>query len=227
MKLEPPEFIDAYPKENSRDFKNQVNEKFKDMLQNNLEGKNCYLDILYDQLKPKRNKRKIFTVLIMWLYMCFERPWEKEWKDSIKENDPVIYKIYKTLDDFFTENPDFDIPDIQTFRKYLKSENFKEIILSLPIKPILMKLTEILKFAFSPVKMFLDPRTVEQVELISKFINIIESQRWIKKRDLYRKLRIKKDDCDQLLKKAEEGDFIRTKEFTDRTVWITYTNSED
>lgn len=227
MKLEPLDFIDALPKENSPDFLNLVTENWKNLVQNNLEGKNCYAAILYRQLKPKRNKRNKFYVFILWLYLCFERPLEKGWKYSIKEKDPVFDKIYQTLDDLLIEYPDLDLPDIQTLRRYVKKENFKEIISSLPFKQTLMKFEKIFKFVSSPIRMVQDRRAAEQLKLIFKFMDIIESQRWIKKRDLYKKLRIKKDDCDQLLKKAEEEGFVRTKEYTNKTIWITYADPKD
>lgn len=68
------------------------------------------------------------------------------------------------------------------------------------------------------------PGAAKQLKLILKFMNIIKSQRYVKKRDLMRKLRMKKRDCDRLLKKAEEQGLVKTKEFTDKTVWITYEN---
>lgn len=223
MKLEPLDFIDAFPKENSPDFLNLVTENWKNLIQNNLEGKNCYTAILYRQLKPNRNKRNKFYVFILWLYLCFDRPWEKNWKYSLSEKrgKDFYIKISKKLEKLPIDFPNY--PETQMLRKYLKKENTKDVISSLSFKSALMKLEEILKFVLSPIR--LNQRIIDQLKIIFKFIDIIESQRWIKKRDLYKKLRIKKDDCDHLLEEAEEDGFVKIQNFPCNSTWVIYTDS--
>lgn len=62
---------------------------------------------------------------------------------------------------------------------------------------------------------------------MDKLIEVVKAERYITKRDLYKKLRIKKDECDQLLKKAEERDLVKVREFTAKTVWIIYIGGKD
>lgn len=218
MKIPPSDFFKAYPEEDSPDFRFCVVENWKNLEQGNLEGRNCDASILNQNLGPKKTKKDKFFAFTLWLHLCFSRPWENGWKYSFK----IGYedKIYRALNDFLDDYP--DLPDIQKFKYYLRKENSNKIISSLPFEPALMKLRKTLKFVFAPINPNWDQRVFKKLKLISKFIDIIESEPIIKKSDLMRKLRVKKDECDRLLEKAEEDGFVKIQNFPCKRTWVIY-----
>lgn len=209
-------FERAFPEESSPDFLERVAWNLKNLLEERMEKDDYCAAFLYSGLKKKEYKLDKFYFFVLWLIFCLERPWKKNWKLSLGKEE--LDKASDILEKFLGKFP--DLPDPQILRWYRKK--FKEYIAeAIFLLPMISKLEEPFKDIFGELFRELWKRNLG-LEITFKFIEEISSQRYYRKRDLMRKLRINKEQCDLLLKWAKDRDLIKLKEFPQGSVWITY-----
>lgn len=216
------DFDKIFPKEGSPDFNKHVRQNWGNLNVEKIEGKYCQAAILYQISKPKRNKLNKFYIFILWLFLCLERPWEKNWKYSLSEKGgkDIWVKIDKILSNIPEDFSDTWYPDIQTIRKYMKEEDCKKKVVAVILGPNFIKFSKTLWWVLNkPVFKKLDRK---RIKYLFKFMNILETQRIIRKWDLMRKFQADKGYFDFLLKKAEKEKFIKIKKFPHNSAWIIY-----
>ena len=220
----------AYPKENSPGFTERVK-----LVWQNLDD-DYYIEKLSREFKPNRGKINKLTLFYLWLFLCIERPWEKERKYILdeKQGKNIYNKFYDISDKLGVDFP--DAPNPNTLKKHLKRENFDQTVSWIAIDPkeLVAKLGKV--FIKLEKKISLFQKNVlrigqkyfkkidfEYAKLFYKSLKFIELKKHISKRDLMRKLGINKKDCDSLLREAERQGLVRIKQFPQNSVWIIYT----
>lgn len=214
----------AYPQESSPDFYDRIYQNWQNLKKGRIKGKDCYASMLYRELKPKRGKIRKFAAFVMYLILCLERPWEKEWKLSLsiqnfKSMENKINKILKKIPEDFP-----DLPDPKTLRRFKGKKLFKwkvHGIAEIAENPeIFKKLNQLITFIlrWKPLKEPLKKIDFEYWNILV----YLHSQRHTTKRDLYKKLRINSQRCNSILKKAEKQGFIKIKKHLHESVWITW-----
>ncbi len=217
MKLRYEDFEDPFPQEDSPDFMDRVSRNWENLRNNDIESEDCYALILHKKFKPNRNKVNKFYSFCLWLFLCLDRPWEKNWKLPISEKKyDQIYSVLNVLADSYP-----DLPDIQTIRKRVKKENFEEIVAFLPFRPMFMKIGE----TFRASKIYIQENfPYKELKLLHRFHELIKTERIITKREIMRRLKIERDYCEFLIKKAEEENIITLHQAPKNRLWIIYSD---
>lgn len=216
------DFVDfdrAFPKVDSEDFLKRAAQNWKNLVEETIEEDDYYLALLYFGLKTKGYKLTEFNVLILWLILCFERPWKKNWRVSLSERKgkDIWIKIRKILVELEVDFSSYQYPDLRTLRGYIKKEKFKDHVIETTLIPMLSKLEEPFKAFF--VDLFKELKS-NQWKTVFRFMDEMSSQEHYRKSDLMRKLRIKKEQFDLILKWAKDLGLIKLKEFPQGTVFI-------
>lgn len=203
---------------------------------------------LFRHLKPKRGKIDKFTIFIIWLLLCLERPWErlefmnmsmldftedglaKAWRFNLteKSGENIWNRIDKLLDDILEDY--FINLQLRTLRQQLKKSRLKSMIFSLLIEPNLYRS---LGESFSEFEKSLAPLTEAMSKLgrsdlfhAASIMEYLKEQKYINKRDLMRKFRINKTRCDCLLEYilSEDESYLNIIDgLANNSVWIVYT----
>lgn len=231
--LERKDFWDtAYPKQSSKDFLNRVSQNWQNLEKGEFNKKGNAALRLYHEFKPAKGRINELTMFYLWLYLCLNRPWERNWKTifSDKRHEKIMTKIDGVLSQLeITDKPSLQI---QTLRKHTNRKDFKSVIAWAAVDPGISAV--IGKIFIEGAKAFrkigegmaeaLKNKHIDwkSLKLNFKFANYISSQKYVKKRDLMRKLAINKKLCELLLTEAVNQNFIKLQEFSQKTVWITY-----
>lgn len=207
-------FEDTFPRTDSPDFRKRAYDEYQALTQRKKWGHNCTASRLRNQLEKKRGKINNDTAIILWLYFCVERPWEKDWK--IAHNEDLWEKIYYLLPE--DSNP-------RTWKRYVKREDVKRTVYRLAnsfdaFEQIMTRLSDtISKISF--------------IHLIKsdfghayKILMHIKENEVVSLRQLYKKFSISKSRCEYLLDfiQKEDKDLIEIIEgISDRrTIYIHY-----
>ena len=222
------DFERIFPEENSPDFLERLDWNLKNLSKETMEKDDYCAAFLYFGYKKKEYKliefskedrerglNDKFHFFVLWLILCLKRPWQKNWKWSIDEEDKD--KASDILDKFLEKFP--YLPDLQTLRWHKKKERFKECVAEAMLLPMLSKLEEAFKACYGEIFKKLKPALYPTV---FEFVREIVSEKYYIKRDLYRKLRINVKDCDLLLKWAKAKSLIKLKKLSNNSVLIIY-----
>jgi len=216
----------VYPRKNSPGFIKHIDQTWR-----NLEN-DYYIERLNQEFKPNRGKIDKLTIFYLWLFLCLERPWEKDGECSISEKvgEDTWIEIYDVLDKLPRDFPDLPDLDPRTLRKYRKRWDFILIATWIAVdQKSLIKLGKAILRLGKKMKSFgeqlrkIGSKNQGRWKLISKFIEFLKLQKYVSKRDLMRKLGINKKDCDSLLREAEKKGFVRIKQLPQNSIWIIYT----
>lgn len=231
----------AFPKKSSQNFLNQVRQNWQNLERGEVNKKGNAALRLYNEFRPAKGRIDKFTIFSLWLYLCLNRPWERNWKviisdyykgkARISKRDNETQKNWIKLDEILDQLeigfPDY--PQIHTLRRYTKRKDFKNVITWTAADPgvsvVIGKMFIEGAKAFERMAEGSKDKHIDykSLKLNFKFANYVRSQKHVKKRDLMRKLMINKKECDLLLTEAVNQNFIKLKEFSQNTVWITYT----
>lgn len=216
------DFVDfdrAFPKVDSEDFLKRAAQNWKNLVEETIEEDDYYLALLYFGLKTKGYKLSEFNVLILWLILCFERPWQKNWRFSLSERKgkDIWIKIRKILVELPVDFSSYQYPDLRTLWSYIKKEKFKDHVIETTLIPMLSKLEEPFKAFFGDL---LKELKSDHWIAVFKFMDEMSSEGCYRGSDLMPKLRINKDQFDLILKWAEDRDLIKLKKYPQGTVFI-------
>jgi len=217
----------AFPKKDSLGFIERVIQISKDL------NSDVYVAALSRELRPSRGSINKATIFYLWLLLCIERPWESGWEYFLNEKgwEKFWTKACKIVDKLPENSVDYI--DILTIKKHRKRENFDRIVSWAAIDPKIFnkvvrplakkvfKVNEVMKLLARSLKKIGDRRT----ELVIKFNKLVKAEKYIRKRDLMRKLSINSAMCDSLLKQAENRNFATAKKFSQNSTWIIYTGA--
>jgi len=222
------DFERIFPEENSPDFLERLDWNLKNLSEETMEKDDYCAAFLYFGYKKKEYKliefskedlerglNDKFHFFVLWLILCFKRPWQQNRKWSVDKKD--LDKAFDILVKFLEKFP--DLPDLQTLKWHINKERLKECVAEAMLLPMLSKLEETFKACYGEIFKKLKPALYPTV---FKFVREIISEKYYIKRDLYRKLRINEKDCDLLLKWAKDRGLIKLNEYPQRSVWITY-----
>jgi len=221
----------AFPKKSSTDFLERVHQNWQNLEKAELNKKDNIALRLYHEFKSDKGRINKFTIFYLWLYLCLNRPWKRNLKITFSERrgKNILIKVDGVLEQLKIRFP--NNIQIQTLRKYTNRKDFKSIIvwtvaadpgISVVIGKIFIEGAKALeKIAEAFKNKHIDYKSLE---INFKFAAYIRSQKYIKKRDLMRKLGINKEKCDLLLTEAESQDFIKTIRCPHNSIWIIHNN---
>lgn len=218
-------FWHFYPYKNSETFIDRVHKNWLNLEAGKITGSDSGAALLYHHFKTKHHDISVFTA---WLIFCLKRPWEqmtletlndfidiniKEWRCSLSD---CLFK--NEISNIFIKafgNKAPDLPDLQAIRKLMIKKEFIKKALWLP-------------FSTNP-KFTLFGKIFESKDVkdILKTLEYISLKKYVKKRDLMRHFRFRKNQCDSLLRRPIVRDAIEVKKYPCRTVWITYKGPEN
>lgn len=236
-----------FPKTDTPGFIENATREWHNLLKGITEGRCTIASRLRDSLKPKRGKLKEYTVFVVWLILCLERPWErpdfmkltlnhwiedgqnKVWRFNLteKHGENIWNRIGGILARIDAYPYNFQL---RTLRNHLKKSKLKSVVISQLIDPnIFYGFGEpFKKFGKSVRSMAEAMRQLIRPDLIrsARLLEYLKKQKHVSKRDLMRKFGINKTRCDYLLEYilSEDENYIKILDgLPDNSVWIVYT----
>jgi hypothetical protein len=237
-----------FPKTDAPSFLEHASREWHNLMKGITEGRCTIVSRLRDSLKPKRGRLKEYTVFVVWLILCLERPWErpafmkltlnhwiedgqnKAWQFNLTEEhgENIWNRIDAILARFLDDYPTSF--QLRTLRNQLKKSKLKSVVISQLIDPNIF-------YGFgAPFKKFgksirslaeaMSPLFKSDLIQAARLFEYLKEQKHISKRDLMRKFGINKARCDYLLNYilSEDESYLKILDgFPNHSVWIVYT----
>ena len=239
-----------FPKTDAPGFIEHASREWHNLMKGITEGRCTIVSRLRDSLKPKRGRLKEYTVFVVWLILCLERPWErpafmkltlnhwiedgqnKAWQFNLTEEhgENIWNRIDAILARFLDDYPTSF--QLRTLRNQLKKSKLKSVVISQLIDPNIFYGfgAPFKKFGTSIRSLAESMRQLIRPDLIqsARLLEYLKKQKHVSKRDLMRKFGINKTRCEYLLEYilSEDESYIKILDgFTNNSVWIVYTGS--
>ena len=214
-----------YPKED-KDFHKRIRREWKHLKDGKTEGKDCTASVLFLHLKTRRREPIKHTVLVLWLYLCIDRPWEKNWQYSLRK------KVHDRIRERLKKSGTGSKFNIETLKKHISKKSFRGIVIApIQFNQIMENFIPARDQFMEKVKRLDQNESVEWPRIFTKehadFIHsiprvhdYIRSQKFMGRRDLMRKFKINKAQCDLILETLRDD--IKIKEWPTGSIGIWY-----
>ena len=238
----------VFPKTDSPGFIKHAVKEWSNLQGGKHEGQFTMSSQLRNRLKQKRGRLiNKFTIFIVWIILCLERPWEnqefkqlsikdiiedgqiKAWRFNLteKSGENIWNRIDKILNQILDDYPDNF--QLRTLRNHLNKGKLRSAIVAHFIgieqfgvlgRALYEYLNPIRLLAKSIGQLF-TPEFIQAAQIFA----YIKKEKYVKKRDLIRKFGITGERCDCLLNylKAEDMSYLKILDsFPNKSVWIVY-----
>ncbi len=205
----------AYPRISSSDFYERVAANWEALQTGNVNGQDSTSTRLQKQIHGRK-----FNILTLWLYLCIERPWEKNWILP-PLNEGMFTNIGGILRRLHSDFPQF--PEIRTLRRQINIEDLKKLVRHSTFDPEQVK--EVAESISNFMRAML-PKTGlldnPNIKLLGKMYDVLSKEPHINRSALQRKLRTDKSTLLKILDFAESIGEINRIATVHNSEWIVY-----
>ena len=201
----------AFPLPGTPTFVNSLNENWSDVINGKTNGKS-FSSFLARSFKSKKNRPDRFYIFVLWLCLCIDRPWNKEWRFLITDNRERTGVLNKAQDLLEKYNiPASDLPDPSTLRKRLRQEDALDKIINATVRATVGLTPDLLEdLSLRSPKGLLSELFKSRICRIRMGFIVLIKNGPTRKWTMMRKLRITKNELDQLISWA--GDRVRIED---------------